>query len=199
MFVLFFADFADGCQIWQEVIDILGDCLYFAAEYQNVQIMKSSEVKTAPRETDAVNVVWRSHAANIMRRVCPTLADKDVCLGRLKLKNLGYNRINGYVVFYAHVSRRSFTRLERVLLWWDEKCSGKKLGDDFIIMVKAFKNNENKPRKAFFLSLKALDGEKQYLPNDTFRAVLNTEWRYAVRGDDCEIICEAVYRREKDS
>lgn len=159
--------------------------------------MKTQDVKTAPRATDAVNVVWRSHAANIMRRVCPVLADKDVCLGRLKLKDLGYNRINGYVVFYARVSRRSFTRFERALLWWDEMCAGRKKGDDFIIMVKAFKNQRNKPRKAFILPLEALDSEREYLPNNTFRAVMNTEWRYAVRGDDCEIICEAVYRGEK--
>lgn len=159
--------------------------------------MNLQDVKTAPRKTDAVNVVWRSHAAQIMRRVCPALADKDVCLGRLKLKNLGHNRINGYVVFYALVSRSSLNRLERILLWWDEICRGEQLGDDFLIMVKAFKNRNNKPRKAYLLPLDALKSKREYLPGNTFRAVDNTEWRYAVRGEDCEIISEVFYRCEK--
>lgn len=159
--------------------------------------MEKTQTKTAPRKTDAVNVVWRSHAANVMRKECPGLADKEVCLGRLKLKNFGQNRLNGYVVFYALAARSSLSRTQRMLLWWKEKCSGTKAGDDFIVVVKAFKNNENKPRRAFVLPLSALESEMEYRPNNTFRAVINTEWRYAVRGDDCEILTEYAYQQEK--
>lgn len=159
--------------------------------------MDKTQIKTAPRKTDAVNVVWRSHAANVMRKECPGLTDKEVSLGRLKLKNFEQNRLNGYVVFYAFVCRNRLSRTRKMLLLWKEKCSGEKFGDYFIVLIKAFKNEKNKPRRAFILPQSALESEMEYRPNNTFRAVDNTEWRYAVRGDDCEIITETYYRCEK--
>jgi len=69
--------------------------------------------------------------------------------------------------------------------------------DDFLVIVKAFKNEKNTPRKAIVLPFEALSSEMNYLPNNTFRAVVNTEWRYAVRGDDCEILTEYYYQQEK--
>ncbi len=160
--------------------------------------MNKTQIKTAPRETDAVNVVWRSHAADIMRRACPKLTDDEVCLGRLKLKDFGYKRLNGYVVFYkTDVCRKELSLWQRVKLWWRELYTGEKLGNRFVVMVKAFKNDKNKPRKVVVLPLQVLESESVYRPNNTFRAVMNTEWRYAVRGSDCEIITETFYRREK--
>lgn len=154
--------------------------------------MKTQEVKTAPRKIDAVNVVWRSHAASILRKVCPSLANKDVNLGRLSFSDKNYNRIHGYVVFYALVVRANLSLRQRFALW----LKGNKQ-DDFLVIVKAFKNEKNTPRKAIVLPFEALSSEMNYLPNDTFRAVVNTEWRYAVRGDDCEILTEYYYQQEK--
>lgn len=156
---------------------------------------QQTQVKTAPRKTDAVNVVWRSHATNIMRNVCPSVKDKEVCLGRLKLNDSSHKRLQGYVVFYALVARKDLSLKKRIGLWWKERKSKK--SDEYIIMVKAFKNERNKPRKAFILPLSSLIEEKEYRPNDTFRAVTNTEWRYAVRGQDCEILTETFYQYEK--
>lgn len=160
--------------------------------------MKTQEVKTAPRSTDAVNVVWRSHAANILRKVCPSLTDKDVCLGRLSFsENNKYNRVHGYVVFYALVHRYDLSRTQRTILWWKDLRRGKNSGEAFILMVKAFRNKKGKPRKALLLPFDELTKAAEYRPNDTFRAVENTEWRYAVRGNDCEILTEYFYQKEK--
>lgn len=158
--------------------------------------MKTQEVKTAPRATDAVNVVWRSHAADILRKVCPSLTDKEVNLGRLSFSN-EYNRVHGYVVFYALVYRFDLSRAQRTILWWKELYSGKSSGEAFILMVKAFRNKKGKPRKALLVPFDELTKAAEYRPNDTFRAIENTEWRYAERGNDCEILTEYFYQKEK--
>lgn len=134
--------------------------------------MNPSNTKTAPQATDAVNVMWRSHATNVMREKCPSLTEKEVKLGRVSLKNAEYPKLQGYVVFYA-------------------------FADGNMILVKAFQNAHCKPRTALIVPLADVLKVMEYAPNNTFRAVCNVEWRYAVRGEDCEILAEDFYRREK--
>ena len=136
--------------------------------------MNNPNVKTAPQATDAVNVMWRSHATNVMREKCSSLTEQEVKLGRVSLKNTEYPKLQGYVVFYA-------------------------VSDGNMILIKAFQNEHRKPRTALVVPLADILKIMEYTPGSTFRAVCNVEWRYAVRGEDCEILNEDFYRQEKRS
>ena len=161
-------------------------------------MMKQTQVRTAPEKIDAVNVVWRSHAARLMRKVCPYVEDTEVELGRLSFKQLMCDRLQGYVVFYTKMPRMLLSWKVRLALWWKERWQSQKYGYIVLLVVKCFRNDAGKPRQVIILPLDTLETEQKYNPGDCFRAVQNTEWRYAVRGEkDCEIVTEAFYRREQ--
>lgn len=150
---------------------------------------KEDAVKSAPG-VDAANVLWRSHAGAIMRQSGIAVEDKDIKLGRLSLSdNESFPKVGGYVLFYAYVDRKD---VPEALL---EKIPEKE--NDLLAVVKFYKSQSGKLRKPIVIPAETLQDVREYAPNCTFRAVVNTEWAYVQRGNDAEVLLEHVYRAEK--
>lgn len=150
---------------------------------------KKDAVKSAP-EVDTAKVMWRSHAGIIMRNKGIQIEDKDIKLGRLSLSdNETFPKIGGYVLFYAFVGRADVpeTLLEKI----------PKNENDLLVVVKFYKSKSGKLREPIVIPAETLQDAKEYAPNCTFRAVVNTEWAYIQRGDDAEVLLEYDYRAEK--
>lgn len=137
-----------------------------------------------------MKVLWRSHAGAIMRSSGINVEDKDIKLGRLSLSdNESFPKVGGYVLFYAFVDRADVPTELLKKINPEEK--------NLLVVIKFYKSKSGKPRQPIIIPAETLQNEREYAPNCTFRAVVNTEWCYIQRGDDAEVLLEHEYRAEK--
>ncbi len=150
---------------------------------------KEEKVVKAPG-VDTINVLWRSHAGEIMRNAGIKVEDKGIKLGRLSLSdNEHFPKVGGYILFFASVSRECVPQnlLEEV----------PETEKELLVVVKFYKSKSGKPRQPIVIPKKTLEEVKEYAPNCGFRAVVNTEWVYVQRGEDAQVLLESEYREEK--
>ncbi len=143
---------------------------------------------------DTVSIMWRSQAKDIMLAAGANVKDEEIGLGRLTITDYEkFPKVGGYVLFYAFVHKNDFlpgSQLAKQVAQENEE-------GEYVVVVKAFHNEKQKPRKAILLPKKTLVKVMEFHPGNCFKAIINTNWRYAPREGDCQILREDDYQKEK--
>ena len=143
---------------------------------------------------DTVNVMWRSQAKDIMLAAGANVRNEQISLGRLTITDYEkFPKVGGYVLFYAFVHKNDFLPGSQLA----KQAAQENEEGEYVVVVKAFHNEKKKTRKAILLPKKTLVKVMEFHPGNCFKAIINTSWRYAPRGGDCQILREDDYQKEK--
>ena len=117
--------------------------------------------------------------------------EEDIQLGRVTFNdNADYAKVSGYVLFYTRTTAENIPA---------SICAKLQLAPEanVVVAVKAFRNNKGVVREALFFKASEINWDKtrNCEVGSSFKALCNTDWKYAVGEEGAEIFEEKEYRR----